>query len=1402
MRCLLAIIALLLMPQPALALTMGSAPDFVLAKVNGLIKGSIKSGSITYTSANGLVLKGAELLAPDGRLVLSAKRIQLRVDLLDLLRSVVVIKEVSIAGLNAKISENKQGKLNLLEAMALKNPSTDNSPSSGGVRVQKLNITNGRFAMDLAAIKIEVRDLNVNGKLHAVGQFSADLSVSSGKTTMLQPGRGEPLIKLKLAGIRLGHLGIGSHSIRISDGKLRIGASHRLSLRGLLRPAAGRIDMRLGGQLPNGWLKTILPQQAESLPEISGLGLDVHLLGALGNPKVVISARAERVVLPAGAPTLKSLELEATYKANALQLTRIDALGLGGSLSLTGKLSLDERLSISADLRIKKGKLAKVHESLRSYGGRFTGRALLSGALKLSDADPLSIQLRGRLSAMKIPAIGRRTADLDVLILQGESTRLMPSQATIGANLISLQGEVYPQLDLSWRAQLKSARSLLKELGGDSLPKQINARGRLRLKPRMRLDFRVNCKPYDLAGQAIGALSARGYMDDSALHLKSLSGSLEQAPIDAQIVLHYARPKNPVGRFSLKDYPLPGGAGRALIDLSSDPEGRWQGDLIIDGLRAGELKLGTLEFLLRYDGQRAELRAMDWDEGPGILSGVLGVNLQTLRSDGFLNLYLDQTGLSLLGGDMLKGRAQLRIEPKGLLSDAAARIALSFSGLSIGGIPLSDGELTLAATSDSLGGSLNTTGNGVGRGTVRLSEGFKKLDVQLKLTAFRLDSLPIDLPGLEALADIDLRLSGPVGQPQGEAQIRLRDVAVDDRLVGNGKGRIQALIGADSLKADINLLGWVKGEVTANLPQLDKVSSQLRIDAEGLQWVIPGLAGGGTEIDFKANAILGLRDGEPEGSLLVQKLRIGNPGLWEEELENDGELVLGYGGGRARFERLALKMGKGSAELRGWIETGDETARASLHLASSLPLELLQLVDSGFSLTRGRVQVSGSLRGRWKKDARLIAEIEPVPGTAFVHSAFPRQVTFAGGSIRLEDQQVIVDSLRVESGAGQLRLAGNVLLEDFQPSDIDLNLSVTNLLLRFQDQFLEFSSDLRAFGPLDSARISGQLNLLSGKVEQTLNISNFVFSSHQEGAGPSLEETLGRFASTELDLEIVSAASLQIIAGLPLFRIEVRPTLDLRLVGQLSDIGVQGVIEIEEGNGEIIFPEAAFAIDNATVDLSQDPYFVSLNSVWEYVPRRQQNNDQDDVITLELGIEGPVDRMELRLQAPDYPDLTRPQLLGMLARGQTPDLLISQNLGEDGGDGSYSDVALRMLTGQMFKRFESELEKVFRTTFELPLDASIDLGVDTLRMQGVVNISERFEVSGETEVVFGSQDNESAEDNQSAVTTSNDRQSLRGTLVLSDAWRAETDLRSGYRSDEEGSMLELLLNLHWRLWAR
>ena len=58
-------------------------------------------------------------------------RIQVCAGLLDLLKSTVVIQEVSVKGLHAKASEGATGHLNLLEAIALNQPSTSDASSGG-----------------------------------------------------------------------------------------------------------------------------------------------------------------------------------------------------------------------------------------------------------------------------------------------------------------------------------------------------------------------------------------------------------------------------------------------------------------------------------------------------------------------------------------------------------------------------------------------------------------------------------------------------------------------------------------------------------------------------------------------------------------------------------------------------------------------------------------------------------------------------------------------------------------------------------------------------------------------------------------------------------------------------------------------------------------------------------------------------------------------------------------------------------------------------------------------------------------------------------------------------------------------------------------------------------------------
>ena len=94
--------------------------------------------------------------------------------------------------------------------------------------------------------------------------------------------------------------------------------------------------------------------------------------------------------------------------------------------------------------------------------------------------------------------------------------------------------------------------------------------------------------------------------------------------------------------------------------------------------------------------------------------------------------------------------------------------------------------------------------------------------------------------------------------------------------------------------------------------------------------------------------------------------------------------------------------------------------RANLHFNSSLPIELLRLLDPRFSLTADASERRAVCEATGATTRVLIAEIEPDPGTTFVHSLYPRQVTLAGGLIRLEDQLVLVEDLRIESGSGEI----------------------------------------------------------------------------------------------------------------------------------------------------------------------------------------------------------------------------------------------------------------------------------------------------------------------------------------------------------------------------------------------
>jgi hypothetical protein len=1144
---------------------------------------------------------------------------------------------------------------------------------------------------------------------------------------------------------------------------------------------------------------------ADTLPLLPGAKIGLHIEGPTADLAIDIDASVAELRPADGAPLLTDLALKGKLRGTRLTVNQLSAKVAGGMVSVSGGLNLNASMSSQLTGRIEGLALAKVNRAMGQLGGQVNAQVVLRGPLVGSDARPLTLRASGAIRGVTLPGIGRRNIEMVTNLFIGKSLKLGPTTLTLPGCSVSAEGLLTPELALEWRAQVSNLARVLGKRGSEAMPRRVNASGTLRLRPELDLAFRVNTGAYSIGDIRIGSLSASGSVNPDRLRLRALRGKLAQGVLRGKFSVPFAHIERASGELHLEGADLPGGAGALTVTLRSAKGGSWSGFAEVVGLRAAGLALGDLAFGLAFDGERASLRALDWDEGLGILSGEIGLNLAEGRTDGALTLHVDQTGLAMLAGDRVGGRAVLMLRPRGTLESPAAQLKLSFQKLTLAGVPLGDGSLTAAVNAEGLGGLLQTRGNGEGRATIRLSKGFTHLETQLTLTAFRLASLPLGLPDLRGRADLTLRLSGPLAlsQMSGSGSVRLREVRVADEELGSGRGNLRLALNKGLLHTDFELLTWARGHLGGALPDFAQMKGQIEITAERAELLVPALSRSGTELGIYGQLLLARRDGDPAGRLLLRELRVSNPELLAHDLTNVGEILVGYSGGRARIERLVLELGESKLELGGWIEPQDADGRVNLRLNSQLPLELLQLVDNNFALTQGSLAVEGSLRGKLYNQPDLQVTVEPLPGTRLLHSAYPRAVQFAAGRITLDQQTLRVDGLQIESGTGELKIDGAAELEGFIPQDVNFDIGLSQFLFRFGEQALESNADLTLSGPLEGARLSGQIALLRGNLVEQVDVTNFVFQGHRSGSGRSLTDLLGPYAATELDLEITSTEDVQVVAGLPVFKVAVNPTLDLRVGGTASEPLISGVVEVDEGNGAIIFPEARFVVDTASVDLSQDPYFVSLEATWDHLPRRRVDADEDSVITLKLGINGPLDRMELRLLAPDYPDLTRTQLLGMLARGQTPDTLINGSEAE--GEGSYSDVALRMLTGQVFARFEKELESVLQATFQLPVDVAIDLGTETLRMQGVASLTDRLEVAGEAELVFGTgqQSEEAATTNANAASRATNRQNMRATFVLNDAWSAAADLRNGYQVDDDGEpLIEMLLELKWRVLAR
>lgn len=556
---------------------------------------------------NRVVLHGATLWDPDGRLIAQVKQLSARISLAELFRRRLRLYEVKALGAQVHLQQGEPG-LNLVRAVRSSRPrSAERKPGGLELEVTDFELVDGAFSFEPASARgLRAR---VQG-LFATGNFALH---EGGRRTegefSLQAGLAEPL-----SGPLAARIHLRSQDARFEldtwleaagvqwEGRLTVRGSDwlRVESRGLFAPPEA--------------LRAFFPRYPMVVPVVvSGVALLEHGLVTVdaklsaGSANGSVSGTIDRVALE-----LIALEAEATG-LDLLELlgrgprTRLDLFvqaqgGLrrleelsgfaklagtlpGGSLNAQGRLSLSE---LKASASLESVELEKLAETISAVTGSAPLPMRGHGGLMLSLQGSLrnpSLELEGGFTDLGYASVDASSVSL--LIRLAELTRPLDAFVSLNAERARLPGRVLEQPKLLW--EVSRGELTLESTAGGITPIHLSATGRLDPDRRgialRSLTLRNGGPPWELASPAHlrfdpGTLWTDKLRIRSGEQVLALDGGKRGELVNAELKF---------ASFDLTQLP----------DALVDP--RWRLAGVIDGtLRAhGKLPQPGLELALR-----------------------------------------------------------------------------------------------------------------------------------------------------------------------------------------------------------------------------------------------------------------------------------------------------------------------------------------------------------------------------------------------------------------------------------------------------------------------------------------------------------------------------------------------------------------------------------------------------------------------------------------------------------------------------------------------------------------------------------------------------------------------------------------------------------------------------------
>ena len=507
------------------------------------------------------------------------------------------------------------------------------------------------------------------------------------------------------------------------------------------------------------------------------------------------------------------------------------------------------------------------------------------------------------------------------------------------------------------------------------------------------------------------------------------------------------------------------------------------------------------------------------------------------------------------------------------------------------------------------------------------------------------------IPHLSTIFSGQLRGSGPLKNPQFEADFHLQNF-----ILGNlplGKGRLNAEISERELALTIKLDTGLNGNgflrltppfsyentVSINQFQINPILDLIHTSSMTLTGDLSGETTG--LLSFKGN----LHD-----PLSIQsELNLSYLGLYmgDLSLENNETVKINLRGNKMEFHSVQLGGDETSLSISGGLDLFE---RFQIHIDGKADLGLLRVFSKEVTLGRGTAHLAIQILDEWpypKIRGSLI-----VKDGIIKSRTLNQTITIPSLILSFNENEIFLESLEGKIGGGDLTATGKWDLDQLSIKEFGINLEIENAQFPKIEGFSNNTDIILVLrGTKESKKLSGEIRInrarYYGRIDLKPSLMDFFRgNSSASELHPFLNEL-------ELNLEITGKENIAINnnnANIPL-------NVDLLIKGKAGQPIALG--RIEARGGTFFWRKNKFRIESGSMDFFDTE---QLRPIMDIRASTRLSDKTGRSYKIELSFLGPLNRP--KLETFSTPPLDNHKILMLLAYGRLPtDLEASQDVG-------------------------------------------------------------------------------------------------------------------------------------------